>query len=549
MSSTSSPASPVVDMARSIKKGSVVVAVGTKKGGFLFHSPDRKKWSVAGPFMEGGAVYHMILDPRDGRTVYASAPMGSEPWGPAIYRGRAGEEPKATQASPKFKEGSDLSVSRVWHIEPGPSKTPDTIYAGVEPAALFRSDDRGDSWHDLDSLNYHPTRKEWQPGGGGLCLHSVLVDPRNARHLIVGISAVGAFETRDGGRSWTTENRGVRAGFLPNQYPEWGQCVHKLAWDASGDGSLFQQNHCGTYHRGPDGGAWTEVTKGLPSDFGFPIAAHPRRKHTAFVAPLVGAGNRVFPKGQMAVWKTTNSGKAWRSSTKGLPRPGRVPRGAPRGHGRRCRGSDRCLRRDEHGAALCEPRRRRIVEDDQRLFATHLLRDHGDCTVARTRRCAGERRTWKEAARPAPPGGRSRTQKTKIRTRTAASSCAIRQTVVVQESPDAAYAPRNSASVTKKPPMPRRIRAAMMIDVAPPPPPATARIEVATIPVRSASRPNTKTVMCWAGDRPMSQSLSPIPAIVPPHPKIVGEFARTSKRATNATIRRNNRTKTSRSSA
>src|SRR2546427_805487 len=120
-------------MARSIKKGSVVVAVGTKKGGFLFHSPDRKKWSVAGPFMEGGAVYHMILDPRDGRTVYASAPMGSEPWGPAIYRGRAGEEPKATQASPKFKEGSDLSVSRVWHIEPGPSKTPDTIYAGVGP--------------------------------------------------------------------------------------------------------------------------------------------------------------------------------------------------------------------------------------------------------------------------------------------------------------------------------------------------------------------------------------------------------------------------------
>ena len=309
-------------MARSIKKGSVVVAVGTKKGGFLFHSPDRKKWSVAGPFMEGGAVYHMILDPRDGRTVYASAPMGSEPWGPAIYRGRAVEEPKATQAFPKFKEGSDLSVSRIWHIEPGPSEAPDTIYAGAEPAALFRSDDRGDTWHDLGSLNYHPTRKEWQPGGGGLCLHSVLVDPRNARHLIVGISAVGAFETRDGGRSWTMENRGVRAEFLPNKYPEWGQCVHKLAWDASGDGSLFQQNHCGTYHRGPDGGEWTEVTKGLPSDFGFPIAVHPRQKHTAFVAPLVGAGNRVFPKGQMAVWKTTNRGKAWRRSTKGLPGPG-----------------------------------------------------------------------------------------------------------------------------------------------------------------------------------------------------------------------------------
>src|SRR2546426_1098733 len=376
MSSTSSPASPVVDMARSIKKGSVVVAVGTKKGGFLFHSPDRKKWSVAGPFMEGGAVYHMILDPRDGRTVYASAPMGSEPWGPAIYRGRAEEEPKATQAFPKFKEGSDLSVSRIWHIEPGPSEAPDTIYAGAEPAALFRS----------------------------------------------------------------------------------------------GDGSLFQQNHCGTYHRGPDGGEWTEVTKGLPSDFGFPIAVHPRQKHTAFVAPLVGAGNRVFPKGQMAVWKTTNRGKAWRRSTKGLPGPG----------------------------AYLGVLREGMAVDEADPIGVYAGTNTGQLFASRD-----EGESWKMI----------------------------------------------SASVTKKPPMPRRIRAAMMIDVAPPPPPATARIEVATIPVRSASRPNTKTVMCWAGDRPMSQSLSPIPAIVPPHPKIVGEFARTSKRATNATIRRNNRTKTSRSSA
>src|SRR5712664_1513872 len=295
MSSISSPALRVVEMARSIKKGSVVITVGTKKGGFLFHSPDRRKWSVEGPFNAGGAVYHMLLDPRDGRTVYAAAPMGSEPWGPAVYRGRAGEVLKATNTAPKFREGSDLSVSRIWHIEPGPSNAPDTIYAGVEPAALFRSDDRGDTWHD--------------------------VDPLNPRHLMIGISAVGAFETRDGGRSWTTENRGVRAEFMPNKYPEWGQCVHKLAWDASGDGAISQQNHCGTYHRGPDGGAWTEVTKGLPSDFGFPIAAHPDQKHTAFVTPLIGAENRVFPKGQMTVWKTTSSGKAWRSHTKGLPGP------------------------------------------------------------------------------------------------------------------------------------------------------------------------------------------------------------------------------------
>ncbi len=306
-------------MARTIKKGSVVVAVGTKKGGFLFHSPDRRKWSVAGPFMAGRAVYHMVLDPRDGRTVYGAAPNRSEPWGPALYRGRAGDEMTPTDSAPKFREGSGLAVTRIWNIEPGPEDEPDAIYAGVEPAALFRSDDRGETWRDFDSLNYHPTRKDWQPGNGGLCLHSVLVDPRDPRHLMIGISAVGAFETRDGGQTWTTENKGVRAEFMPNTYPDWGQCVHKLAWDASADGSIFQQNHCGMYHRGPDGGAWTEVSKGLPSDFGFPIAAHPHRKHTAFVVPLVGAENRVFPKGQMAVWKTTNAGASWRRSTKGLP--------------------------------------------------------------------------------------------------------------------------------------------------------------------------------------------------------------------------------------
>lgn len=308
-------------MAR-IKKGNVVVAVGTKKGGFLFHSADRRKWSVEGPFITGASVHNMVLDPRDGRTVYAAAPVFSEPWGPAVYRGRAGEALKVTGSSPKFREGSGLAVERVWHVEPGAASEPDTVYAGVEPAAIFRSTDRGETWEDIESLNYHPTRKEWQPGGGGLCMHSILVNPKNPKHLVVGASAVGAFETRNGGRTWTMENKGVRAEFLPNKYPEFGQCVHKLAWDGSADGSLFQQNHSGMYHRGAGDGSWTEVSKGLPSDFGFPIAAHPHQKNTAFVVPLEGAMNRVVPKGQMAVWKTTNAGKTWRRSTKGLPGPG-----------------------------------------------------------------------------------------------------------------------------------------------------------------------------------------------------------------------------------
>ena len=136
-------------MAPKIEKDSVVVAVGTKKGGFLFHSQDRRKWSVAGPYLAGQSVYHFVLDPRDGRTVYGAAPHFAEPWGPAVYRGRAGEEPKPTATQPKFKEGSDLAVSRVWHIEPGAEDDAKTIYAGVEPAALFRSRDRGDTWEDM----------------------------------------------------------------------------------------------------------------------------------------------------------------------------------------------------------------------------------------------------------------------------------------------------------------------------------------------------------------------------------------------------------------
>jgi hypothetical protein len=302
-----------------VKKGSTVVLVGTQKGGFVFHSGDRRKWSRLGPYMAGMPVYHMVLDPRDGRTVYAGAPNPGVTWGPAVFRGRLGGAVKATREHPKFREGSDLAMTRVWHLEPGPPNEPETVYAGIEPAALFRSDDRGDSWTDFPGLNYHETRAKWNPGNGGLCAHSVLVDPRKPRHLLVGISSVGTFESRDGGDSWTMENQGVRAGFLPNQYPEYGQCVHHLTWDSSRDGSIFHQNHSGTYWRGSDGGRWTEVTKGLPSDFGFAIASHAHKAHSAFVIPLIGGENRVPPKNQLAVWRTSNAGKSWRRLTKGLP--------------------------------------------------------------------------------------------------------------------------------------------------------------------------------------------------------------------------------------
>jgi len=297
--------------------------VGTIKGAFVLRSDgSRTNWEVGGPYFPGRAIYALTYDGRNGRNRLWAA-VNSSYWGSYLSTsddfGKTWTEPEAYGV--KFPEGADASVKQIWQIALGHPDQPDTLYCGVEPAALFRSDDAGASWSLNSGLYDHPHRPQWMPGGGGLCLHSILVDPRKPKHLVIGISAVGAFESRDAGRSWTMENRGVRAGFLPNPYPEWGQCVHKIAWDASADGSVFQQNHTGTYHRGPDGGAWTEVTKGLPSDFGFPIAAHPDRKGTAFVTPLIGAMNRVFHKGQMAVWKTGNAGKSWRKATKGLPGP------------------------------------------------------------------------------------------------------------------------------------------------------------------------------------------------------------------------------------
>lgn len=291
--------------------------LGTRKGGFILHSLDRRRWGLAGPYFEGVPIYHMFLDPRDGRTAYAAA-VDSH-WGHTVHRARIGGVFRRTGEAPKFAPDTDLAVERIWHLEPGLPDEPGTLYAGVAPAALFKSDDRGDSWEPLDGLNRHPTRKDWKPGQGGLCLHSILVDPRDSRHLVVGISAVGTWDSRDGGERWTMENQGVRADFLPTRFPEFGQCVHKLAWDSAHDGSIFHQNHCGTYFRGPAGGRWTDVSGGLPSDFGFPIAAHPHRKGTAYVVPLVGAFNRVTTGGQMAVWRTPNRGRTWRKLTRGLP--------------------------------------------------------------------------------------------------------------------------------------------------------------------------------------------------------------------------------------
>jgi len=297
---------------------STLLLVGTKKGLFLFTSDDRRAWRLRGPFATGREVNHAVWDPRSKRVLAASndAWFGCE----VVSSTDLGEHWESSQKNPAFAEGSGTKLERIWHIEPGLRSEPDVIYAGVAPAALFRSEDGGKTWGELTGLTSHPTRASWQPGAGGLCLHSIIVDETKPRRLFVAISAVGVFRSDDRGETWTPMNRGTRADFVPgdHKYPEFGQCVHKLL-PAPADGLLFQQNHCGVYRTENAGESWTEITAGLPSDFGFPLAIHPRQAKTIFVLPLKGPEFRCPPENKLRVFRSRDGGASWQPLTRGLP--------------------------------------------------------------------------------------------------------------------------------------------------------------------------------------------------------------------------------------
>jgi hypothetical protein len=299
------------------KKGETVLLVGTGKGAFLFHSPTRRRWDVHGPFFEGLPVYHAIWDGAHGRRIFAA--VNSTHWGPTIQRSTSfgvrwarGEKP------PRFPKASGLAVQNVWHLAVGTE--PGVLWAGVEPAGLFRSTDDGTTFRPIRGLNGHPTRDQWQPGGGGLVLHSILPHPKDEDRLHVAVSAAGTFATEDGGATWTPENAGVRADFLPTRYPEVGQCVHREVRDGLRPDRTFQQNHCGVYRRDPGKGRWRDISRGLPSRFGFPMAAHPRRENTVYVVPLKGDFARVPPEDGFGVWRTEDGGRTWRKGSRGLPK-------------------------------------------------------------------------------------------------------------------------------------------------------------------------------------------------------------------------------------
>lgn len=294
-----------------------LLVVGTKKGLFLLASPDRTRWELTGPFQTGREINHAIYDVRTG-TIFATV---NDAWfGCEISRSTDfGKSWQIARQNPAFAADSHYQLERIWHIEPGRLREPKVLYAGVAPAALFQSRDGGETWSEVASLTNHPSRSRWQPGAGGLCLHSIAVDPAKQNRMFVGISAVGVFRTDDGGETWQPANKGTRAEFLPEKFPEFGQCVHKLLLAGDNGLLLFQQNHCGVYRSRNAGADWTEITAGLPSDFGFPLAIHPHQPETLYVIPLQGAEFRCPPGGKLCVYRSGNGGESWEPLDKGLP--------------------------------------------------------------------------------------------------------------------------------------------------------------------------------------------------------------------------------------
>ncbi|NBM14621.1 sialidase family protein [Streptomyces sp. GC420] len=297
----------------------VLLTVGTRKGLFI----GRRRggtWEFDGPHFNAQAVYSIAIDTRRD-TPRLLVGGDSSHWGPSVFHsddlGRSWTEPR--QHPVKFPEFTGASLERVWQLHPAGPAAPDVVYAGTEPAALFRSEDGGLTFELVRPLWEHPTRSRWVPGGGGEGLHTVVTDPRDPRAVTVAVSTAGVFRTLDGGTSWTPSNSGVSAVFLPDPNPEFGQCVHKIAQDAGDPGRLYLQNHWGVYRSDDAGARWTDIGQGLPSTFGFAVAAHPHRPDTAYVFPINADADRVPAGHRCRVYRTADAGKSWEPLSAGLP--------------------------------------------------------------------------------------------------------------------------------------------------------------------------------------------------------------------------------------
>jgi photosystem II stability/assembly factor-like uncharacterized protein len=305
------------------------VLVGTRKGAFILESDGKRdQWTVNGPLFGGWEMYHLKASPADPNRLYASQSTGwfgqliqrssdgGTTWEPAgnkfVYDGPTGMH--------QWYDGTPhpWEFKRVWHIEPSITD-PDVIYAGVEDAAFFRSTDAGQTWHELPALRTHRTSAKWAPGAGGLCLHTIVIDPAQPSRMFIAISAAGAFRTEDEGQSWTPINQGLRSEGIPDPNAEVGHCVHRIAMHRTRPNVLFMQKHWDVMRTDDAGNSWTEVSGNLPSDFGFVIDVHAHEPETIYVVPIKSDSEHYPPDGRLRVYRSRSGGNAWEPLTKGLP--------------------------------------------------------------------------------------------------------------------------------------------------------------------------------------------------------------------------------------
>ena len=327
----------------------VRVLVGTRKGAFLLSADGKRdKWEVSGPHFAGWEIYHMKGSPVDPDRIYVSQSSG---WFGQLFQrstdgGKTWHQPGVTDERPvqfpnkapnRFlydttdASGAPLTThqwydgtqhpwefKRVWHVEPSPTEV-NTVYAGVEDAALFRSTDGGESWQELSGLRGHGTGPKWQPGAGGMCLHTVILDPANPGRIFIAISAAGAFRTDDGGKTWTPINKGLVSNFMPDPTAEIGHCVHHIAMNPARPNTLFMQKHWDVMRSDDAGDNWHEVSGNLPTDFGFCIDVHAHEPDTIYVVPIKSDSEHFPLDGKLQVFRSRTGGNEWEALTKGLP--------------------------------------------------------------------------------------------------------------------------------------------------------------------------------------------------------------------------------------
>jgi len=333
-----------------LRMSGVRVLAGTRKGAFILTSDEkRQKWDVQGPHFAGWEIYHLKGSPADPDRIYASQTSGwfgqviqrsddgGKTWHqPGTPRGAPTTAPDGSPKGESNKFAYDTAAApltthqhydgtqrpwefkRVWHLEPSLGD-PSTVYAGIEDAAIFRSTDGGQNWRELAGLRGHGTGPKWQPGAGGMCLHTILLDPRNEKRMFVAISSAGAFRTDDAGQSWKPINRGLHSQYIPDPTAEVGHCVHRIALHRSRPDVLFMQKHWDVMRSDDAGENWTEVSGNLPTDFGFVIDVHAHEPETVYVVPIKSDGEHYPPDGKLRVYRSRKGGNEWEALTDGLP--------------------------------------------------------------------------------------------------------------------------------------------------------------------------------------------------------------------------------------